>query len=149
MNEKILCNASPVIFLSKITRLHLLSDLFCEVLIPDGVLNEVNQRPDDAANIFNELRASGNLTVFTVKNRTAVMAMIGRLHLGEVEVIVGAGELGIPNVILDDGYARSKAKQMGLNVTGTLGIRRGQSENKQVFADSKKSANSRKRVSFW
>jgi predicted nucleic acid-binding protein len=122
MNEKILCNASPVIFLSKIERLHLLSDLFSEVLIPDGVWNEVNQRPDDAAIIFNELRASSNLTVFTVKNRTAVMAMIGRLHLGEVEVIVGAGELGIPNVILDDGYARSKAKQMGLNVTGTLGI---------------------------
>ena len=48
--------------------------------------------------------------------------MIGRLHNGEVEVIVGAGELEIPYVILDDGYARSKAKQMGLSVTGTLGI---------------------------
>jgi predicted nucleic acid-binding protein len=48
--------------------------------------------------------------------------MIGRLHIGEVEVIIGAGELGVSNVILDDGYARNKAKQIGLNVTGTLGI---------------------------
>jgi len=48
--------------------------------------------------------------------------MIGRLHLGEVEVIVGAEELGVHNVVLDDGYARSKARQIGLTVTGTLGI---------------------------
>ena len=65
---------------------------------------------------------SGKISVFTVHNETAVSTMIGRLHTGEVEVIVGAGELGVLNVILDDGYARSKAKQMGLSVTGTLGI---------------------------
>ena len=28
----------------------------------------------------------------------------------------------VPRVILDDGYARNKAKQIGLSVTGTFGI---------------------------
>jgi hypothetical protein len=68
------------------------------------------------------LESSGELKVFVVSNKTAVSTIIGRLHIGEAEVIIGAGEAGVSNVILDDGYARSKAKKMGLNVTGTLGI---------------------------
>jgi predicted nucleic acid-binding protein len=122
MSKRIICNASPLIFLSKINRLHLLDDLFAQVLIPDGAWNEVVWKPDDLTENLNKLKSSNKLTIFTVNNRTAVSAMIGRLHLGEVEVIVGANELDISDVILDDGYARSKAKQMGLSVTGTLGI---------------------------
>jgi predicted nucleic acid-binding protein len=122
MSGKIVCNASPLIFLSKINRLHLLSDFFDEVLVPSGAWDEVIRKPDDMTDTLNQLRASKKITVFTVQNRAAISAMIGRLHIGEVEVIVGAGELDISDVILDDGYARSKAKQMGLAVTGTLGI---------------------------
>jgi len=122
MKDRIICNASPLIFLSKIGRLHLLSDLFAEVFIPDGAWGEATRKHDDATKSLQALKNSGKLVVFSVQNKVAVAAMIGRLHLGEVEVIVGAGELGILDVILDDGYARNKAKQMGLAVTGTLGI---------------------------
>jgi predicted nucleic acid-binding protein len=122
MNGKIICNASPLIFLSKINRLHLLTDLFSEIHIPEGAWNEAIRKPDDVTNDLIEMRNSGKFTVFNVQNRIAVSALIGRLHLGEVEVMIGAGELEISKVILDDGYARSKAKQMGLSVTGTLGI---------------------------
>ena len=122
MSGKIICNASPLIFLSQLGRLHLLNDLFKETLVPSSAWDESVRKPDDVSKTLNKMKSSGNISVFTVKNKTAVSAMIGRLHIGEVEVIVGAGELGIPNVILDDGYARNKAKQMGLRVTGTLGI---------------------------
>jgi len=122
MNGKIICNASPLIFLSKIDRIELLNDLFSDVLIPNGVWKEATRKPDDVTRTLNELRASDKLSIFTVQNKAAVSAMIGRLHRGEVEVIVGASELGIPNVVLDDGYARSKAKQLDLSVTGTLGM---------------------------
>jgi len=122
MKDKILCNASPLIFLSKIGRLHLLRDLFSVIFIPDGAWGEATRKHDDATKSLQALKNSGKLVVFSVQNKVAVAAMIGRLHLGEVEVIVGAGELGILDVILDDGYARNKAKQMGLAVTGTLGI---------------------------
>ena len=122
MSKRIICNASPLIFLSKIGRLNLLNNFFSEVLIPDGAWNEATRKPDAVTESLKKLKSSGKFTVFSVQNKTAVSAMIGRLHNGEVEVIVGAGELGIPNVILDDGYARNKAKQLGLSVTGTLGI---------------------------
>jgi len=122
MNDKIVCNASPLIFLAQLGRLHLLNELFKETLVPDSAWDEAVRKPDVISKTLNKMKTSGDLHVITVKNRTAVSAMIGRLHIGEVEVIVGASELGIQNVILDDGYARNKAKQMGLNVTGTLGI---------------------------
>ena len=119
---RIICNASPLIFLSKIGRLDLLSDLFTEVLVPVGAWDEATRKPDAATENLKALKASGKITVFAVNNRLAVSAMIGRLHRGEVEVIVGAGEQKVSGVILDDGYARSKAKQLGLSVTGTLGV---------------------------
>jgi predicted nucleic acid-binding protein len=122
MSNKIICNASPLIFLSKIGRLHLLSDLFSDVLVPNSAWDEATQKPDEATKNLEELKSSGKIIVFAVKNEVAVSALIGRLHIGEVEVIVSAGELGIQNVILDDGYARDKAKQMGLSVSGTLGV---------------------------
>jgi len=122
MIKRILCNASPLILLSKIGRLHLLSDLFDEVFVPESAWNEAVYKPDSMTNDLMQFKLSTKLTVFKVENSVAVSAMIGRLHIGEVEVIVGADELGIRNVVLDDGYARSKAKQMGLSVTGTLGI---------------------------
>ena len=122
MIKRILCNASPLISLSKISRLHLLGDLFDEVLVPENAWNEAIRKPDSTTAELMQFKSAGKLTVFKVQNRVAVSAMIGRLHIGEVEVIVGAEELGIQYVILDDGYARSKAKQIGLSVTGTLGI---------------------------
>jgi predicted nucleic acid-binding protein len=122
MKERVVCNASPLIFLSKIDRLNLLDVLFSEVLVPDAAWAEATRKTDDVTKLLNILKLSGKLSVFTVQNRTAVTGMIGRLHTGEVEVIVGAGEREISSVILDDGYARSKARQLGLTVTGTLGV---------------------------
>ena len=120
--NKVICNASPLIFLSKIGLLHLLNDLFTEVWIPEGAWAEATMKPDGVAKNLKESRSADLLNVFTVNNVSAASAMIGRLHTGEVEVIVGASELGIFNVILDDGYARYKASQIGLLVTGTLGV---------------------------
>ena len=122
MSVKIISNASPLIFLSKVEKINLLNDLFSEVFIPDGAWDEAVRKPDNATDKLCKLKSDRRLTVFTVKNTIAVSAMKGRLHKGEVEVIVGAGELGISRVVLDDGYARNKAEQMGLSVIGTLGI---------------------------
>ena len=86
MSEKIISNASPLIFLSKIGRIHLLSELFSEVFVPSGAWAEATHKPDKTTEILQELKLSGKLTVFTVGNTIAVSAMIGRLHIGEIEV---------------------------------------------------------------
>jgi len=112
-------NASPLVFLGKLERLHLLNQLFETVYVPVAVIDEINKEANAAERfgiknlIFEEL---------TITNRVAVMGLLGRLHIGEVETIVGAVEHNIPSVVLDDNAARNKAKQFGLIVTGTLGV---------------------------
>ena len=61
-------------------------------------------------------------TQINIENVTAVKGLLGRLHIGEVEVMIGAIENNIEVVVLDDKYARNKAKQLGLKVTGTAGL---------------------------
>ena len=45
-----------------------------------------------------------------------------RLHDGEVEVMILAGELGASLLIIDDNTAKKTAKYLGFKVTGTLGV---------------------------
>lgn len=46
----------------------------------------------------------------------------GRLHRGEMEVIIGAVEQGDSTVILDDRQARMLAQTVELDCNGTIGI---------------------------
>ena len=116
---KIVMNASPIILLHKINRLDLLNKLFDCVLIPEAVVQEIN-----AVNSLDEPTILSNISYKCIKvtNRAAIASLLGRLHLGEVEVMVGALEQEVATVVLDDFSARNKAKQLGLSVTGTLGI---------------------------
>ena len=116
---KVVMNASPIILLNKINRLDLLNRLFDSVLIPEAVVQEIN-----AVIALDEPTILSKISYECIKvtNRAAVISMLGRLHLGEVEVMVGALEQGVKTVVLDDFLARNKAKQLGLYVTGTLGI---------------------------
>ena len=120
----IICNSRPLIFLSKIGKLEIVFQLFDKVYIPQAVYKEtlLSGKEDISSIKIVEDISSGNLILFNVKNEVAKKALTGRLHSGEIEVIIGATELGIKDVILDDLSARRKAKQLDLNVTGTLGI---------------------------
>jgi predicted nucleic acid-binding protein len=112
-------NASPIIFLSKINRLYLLNSLFDKIYVPQAVVQEI--KANDTTDTKDGL-AELSLALFEVSNRVAVRSLLGRLHIGEVEVIIGAIEKDVQLVILDDNAARNKAKQLGLATTGTLGI---------------------------
>jgi len=46
----------------------------------------------------------------------------GRLHRGEVEVIIGAKELGIQTVVIDDRSARNLAEALLFTTIGVIGI---------------------------
>ena len=115
----VVINASPLILLSKINRLSLLNQLFDKAYIPSAVIQEISAI--DKADMDVDLTAI-EYEQIDVANRVAVLGMMGRLHAGEVEVMVGALEKGVSTVILDENAARNKAKQLGLTVTGTLGI---------------------------
>ena len=123
----IVVNASPLILLNKIGRLHLLNDLFDTLYIPSAVLQQV-QTVEKSELILNQI----SFNQLEVSNKVAVLGLFGKLHIGEVEVIVGAIENEIQTVLLDDNAARNKAKQLGLNVTGTLGILLRASKNRLI-----------------
>lgn len=122
----IVSNSSPLIFLSKIGRLDVLTQIFNKIYIPYAVYEEtvLSHETDAGASQIAHFVTKGQIIQFDVQNELAVKALSGRMHSGEVQVIIGASELGIKEVILDDLHARNKAKQFDLNIIGTLGILR-------------------------
>ena len=122
---KVVCNASPIVGLIAIKSLKLLWELFDEVLIPEAVYNELTCSRNSYKHQIIEIEAaidSGKIKVFNVKNQEIIKQFYGRLHAGELEVVVGAKEQGIKTVIIDERAARNFASSMLLDTLGIIGI---------------------------
>lgn len=121
---EIICNSSPIIGLSAINRLNLLWELFDKVIIPNEVYLEVQNAKTNRAGV-EELKQAvqkNRIQIYHVKNCDLVNQLYGRLHTGELEVIVSAKELKINHVIIDDRSARIMANAMCLKTLGLMGI---------------------------
>lgn len=125
VKEKILCNTSPIIGLMAIGKLSLLWELFGEIILPEAVYRElcagsfVHQKE---INEIKELVSKGRFKIYHVKNADIVKSMYGRLHFGELEVIVAAKELGLKFAIIDEKAARKMASEFLIDTVGLLGI---------------------------
>jgi predicted nucleic acid-binding protein len=106
-------NTSPVIFLTKVDALHFLKDCFSEIFVPDAVVEEL-------ADV--RLPSFIRQTSISPSGKAFVQGMLGRLHRGELEVMVLARELDADFVVIDDLLARRKAQRLGLGVIGTVGV---------------------------
>lgn len=123
---KAISNTSPIIGLSMIDHLHLLWELF-DIYIPQEVYNEVVLQSSENAIGKIELKnavAEGNINIHEVQDQEFVKKAYGRLHKGELEVIVGAKEIGANIVIIDERSARNFAETLLLKPLGILGILR-------------------------
>jgi predicted nucleic acid-binding protein len=122
---RVICNTSPIIGLISIGRLDLLWNLFDEVIIPKAVYDELSvesMRFYAQVEEIEEAVSKGLIIVYTVINEDSVKTMYGRLHFGELEVIVGAKELGIEVAVIDERAARKMASQFLIKTIGILGI---------------------------
>lgn len=122
---RVICNSSPIIGLSLIGKVNLLWEIFDEVIIPKEVYREVveaNLHNNYGAKELKEAANQGNIAVYSVKNKTLVDDLYGKLHKGELEVIVAARELEISDVVIDEKAARSFAEAMLLQSIGILGV---------------------------
>jgi predicted nucleic acid-binding protein len=110
---KIVLNTSPIIFLSKIDCLELLTGCFDDKVTPTAVVHELHEYtlPE-----FIKVRSLSPI------GTAYVQGALGRLHQGELEVIVLAQEVNADYVALDDLLARRKAQSLGINVIGTIGL---------------------------
>jgi predicted nucleic acid-binding protein len=125
MSKAVVCNSSPIIALSIIKRLDLLWGIFDEIYITEAVYKEItiDEKADKIG--AEELRyaiENNYIKIYSIKNKDLVEQLYGRLHRGELEVMIAAKELKIRRVIIDDRSARHFAETMLLKTIGIVGI---------------------------
>jgi len=115
---KVVADSSVLISLSA---LDLLRKRFSEVTIPQAVQEEVviegTGQPGSQ-----EVQSSNWIRVQEVQDRVFVQLLEAELDQGESEAIALARELNADLVLLDEKDARSKARQIGLRILGTIAI---------------------------
>jgi len=112
---RVVLNTSPIIVLIKLRILNEALNLFSEVEIPSGVLEELERKKDEVYQALMEVIGEGRIRIEDVKKR------IPRLGLGESSTIILALTKG-KIAVLDDKKARELARELGLKVIGTLSI---------------------------
>jgi len=110
MPESIIADTSSLIALERINLLEILCEIYKEVVISESVIKEF-----------------GNLSLPCLSIRKVesnlLKLLITDLNLGkgEADVISLASQTGL-KVIIDDSRARRVAENMGLKITGTIGV---------------------------
>jgi hypothetical protein len=120
----VVCDSSPLVYLSKLGRFGLLRPIYDAVLVPPAVWREVAVggagRPES-----NNLKASVSEGWIQVEPPKDLDRLIGsfpkELGLGEMEAIALARERRAV-LVTDDSLGRATGKSLGLEVTGTLGV---------------------------
>jgi len=110
MPEPMVVDTSSLIALERINLLQILCKIYKEVVIPESVIKEF-----------------GNLSLPCLSIRKVETRLIKllttdlNLGKGEADVIALASQTGL-KVVIDDLKARRVAENMGLKVTGTIGV---------------------------
>ncbi len=108
--RKVISNTSCLIALNRIGKLHILNDLYGKIVIPTRVKEEFGEKLEKW------------VKVVRVKDKQRLKILEAYLDRGEAEVIGLGLEIKESLLILDDLKARNMAKELGLKITGTLGI---------------------------
>ena len=119
----VISNSSPLIALSAIDQLHILKELWHEVVIPEAVYREVVTNGIGKPGADQTAAACGDwIKVVSVINRSEVEALQTILDEGEAGVIALGQEIKANLLLLDNREPRMFAKAVGLPVIGTVGI---------------------------
>ncbi len=119
----IISDTTPIISLIKINRIDLLEKLFGEVLIPEAVFKELitNTVFENEARIVKSSTFLKTQAVQNIKALKILQAASG-LDDGESEAIILADELKSDVLIIDERKGRKVAQNLGIPITGTIGI---------------------------
>jgi predicted nucleic acid-binding protein len=119
----VVSNTSPILNLALINRLSLIQEQLNKIIIPKGVLEElrVEENLPGSKKILDAMDAKW-LQVEEVQDSVMLRILKRELDAGEAETIALALENSAKLVLLDESEARRTAKDLGLRVTGVLGI---------------------------
>lgn len=116
----VISNTSPLVGLWTLGLLHLLRDLYTEVLIPEEVQNEF--LATEQITRQEALENAPWITTVRLLPALDVSVYPGVIHLGEAAVFDLAKERGTRLILLDDLEARRYAKHLGLPTKDTVGV---------------------------
>ncbi|MFV0606949.1 MAG: hypothetical protein ACK5NK_14035 [Niabella sp.] len=116
---KIVSNTTPIISLLKIGKFEVLKEMYDEIIIPEGVYEEVEVGKNKG--FYTDLSALSWIKIEKIQNQKSLSYFLD-LDNGEAEAIVLATEKEADLIILDEAMGRFYAKHAGLRVTGTIGI---------------------------
>lgn len=117
---KVVSNTTPLCYLVLIDGIHILPELFGDILIPEAVQSELTHlnAPPTVRKWITD--PPGWLKIMAVE--TAITTERNKLHAGEREAIMLAQCINADLVVLDEKFSRQVAVSRGLSVTGLLGI---------------------------
>lgn len=117
----VVSNASPLINLARVDHFDLLAVFYSRIVIPQVVYEEVVVRGAGREG-SREVRDASWIEVQSPQDELAVRALATELGAGEASAIILAQELGASLLLIDEIRGRRIARQLGLQVRGTLGI---------------------------
>jgi len=121
---KAVFNSLPLIFLTKLTVIEKVTELFHYCYLPQAVLTEISSKEDEACSHIKALIDFDKFEGLEGKLGSLSNSLNRRLGKGESQAIALAIDLKVDYVILDDSVARKEALKLGLKVKGTLGLLR-------------------------
>ena len=122
MNNKIVVSDTTAItHLAKIGALNLIHQLYITVYIPDAVYLELTSHGSHIPG-SHEVRTYPWIKKLSVKSRSRINVHAAHLDPGEAEAIALAEELKADLLIIDERIGRVYARNMGLQITGMIGI---------------------------
>jgi uncharacterized protein len=113
----VVADSSPLIYLSRVGVLHVLVDLFEEVVVPQAVWDEIVTRRPDAPGAD----ALRHATWIRVAENPATDVNLG-LDAGETAAILLAEISRADLLLIDERVGRSIARRRSVEVRGTLGV---------------------------
>jgi len=117
--RRIISNTTPILSLLKIGKLNLLEKLYGKIIVPVAVYIEIEKGKNKP--YYQDLKLIDWIEILKIKNPDSKDYFID-LDEGEAEVLILSKELNADLVIMDEIMGRRYAKQLGFNLTGTIGI---------------------------
>jgi len=117
--RKVIINTTPILSLLKINKLSLLHELYGNVIIPYAVYLEIES--GKIMRFYEDLKLINWIKIRKLNDPIARLSL-KELDDGEAEVLLLAKEIDADLVVMDEALGRGYAEQMGLKITGTIGI---------------------------
>jgi predicted nucleic acid-binding protein len=126
----VISDTSPLNYLILIECIDVLPALYGRVVIPEGVLAELQR--DSTPQVVKEWIAARPGWLDIRQASMQANEALSTLGIGEREAISLAQELQAAAIIIDEERGRNEARRLGLSVIGILGVLRDAAERKLI-----------------